>query len=369
MGCWAGVWGRGVLVRAAALASSEVAGCLLLLAARPACPQQPLISPGACSTAPLPSRPAAGEAPERLPQPVQLEAATGLSSVAVEAAQAAVRTVLQGDTSAISRECLQLAAQNAGLSCWSYCHCGRAVWLQCAWVRGPGQAVRPSHSPSHLHPHPPRPDLPPLPPPPSRSCARAQAAAGAPGRRLFTPRRPGRRRRPRPPAGACVGWRGACLRCWPLRLRGHPAWRAHHVMARAPRQPLNHPAGADPARPAPAAPIVPRCATPPPGPSCGRCAPPPWPPPHCWPAAAPRVSRGAGRWAVCSWRWADCGWRADMQRMLTAPGLVPHVAKYRIRVEPTRQPLTAASQPAPSSLPRRPYPLLAQRPGWADRPD
>jgi hypothetical protein len=57
----------------------------------------------------------AGEAPERLPQPAQLEAATGLSSVAVEAAQAAVRTVLQGDTSAISGEGCRCCCCNRGL--------------------------------------------------------------------------------------------------------------------------------------------------------------------------------------------------------------------------------------------------------------
>lgn len=44
----------------------------------------------------------AGEPPERLPSPAQLESATGLTSAAVEAAQGAVRAMLQGDTSAIS---------------------------------------------------------------------------------------------------------------------------------------------------------------------------------------------------------------------------------------------------------------------------
>lgn len=44
----------------------------------------------------------AGEQSDRLPAPAQLEAATGLPGAAAEAAQAAVRTVLQGDTSAIS---------------------------------------------------------------------------------------------------------------------------------------------------------------------------------------------------------------------------------------------------------------------------
>ncbi|KAL4422946.1 hypothetical protein ABPG75_009143 [Micractinium tetrahymenae] len=44
----------------------------------------------------------AGESPERLPSPAQLESATGLTAAAVDAAQGAVRAMLQGDTSAIS---------------------------------------------------------------------------------------------------------------------------------------------------------------------------------------------------------------------------------------------------------------------------
>lgn len=71
----------------------------------PGCALLPLL-PWHNLTSPLPSLllAAAGEPPERLPSPAQLESATGLTSAAVEAAQGAVRAMLQGDTSAISGE-------------------------------------------------------------------------------------------------------------------------------------------------------------------------------------------------------------------------------------------------------------------------
>ena len=53
---------------------------------------------------PTPPAAAAGEHPDRLPSGARLEQATGLSAAAVEAAQATVRGMLEGDTSAISCE-------------------------------------------------------------------------------------------------------------------------------------------------------------------------------------------------------------------------------------------------------------------------
>ena len=86
---------RGLLPAAAARLPQSTPALLATLA--------PRVADRAPPTPPCPPS-AAGESNERLPTPAQLEAATGLSAQAVEAAQAAVRAMLQGDTSAISGE-------------------------------------------------------------------------------------------------------------------------------------------------------------------------------------------------------------------------------------------------------------------------